>query len=171
MSLSTCWHPPWCKMPTMDSIQIRSRKAWVSPLWTAKKNWSTEHIVLLVITLDFHAWAELEAEGKNRSYLWQPAQQQTALHMSKRWIGDPCCSTHWHSSCCYWPKLHSFGKCLLLEKPLNPLQKMTLEMIIDLNEQHHGPLNLHIPTNLSLAETVFSTSRKQNFQMCNAQQQ
>jgi hypothetical protein len=48
---------------------------------------------------------------------------------------------------------------------------MTLEMIIDLNEQHHGPLNLHIPTKLSLAETVFSTSRKQNFQMCNAQQQ
>jgi hypothetical protein len=27
MSLSTCWHPPWCKMPTMDLIQIRSRKA------------------------------------------------------------------------------------------------------------------------------------------------
>lgn len=48
---------------------------------------------------------------------------------------------------------------------------MTLEMIIDLNEQHHGPLNFHIPTNLSLAETVFSTSRRQNFQMCNAQQQ
>jgi hypothetical protein len=65
----------------------------------------------------------------------------------------------------------SFGKCFPLEKPLNPLQKMTLEMIIDLNEQHHGPLNFHIPTNLSLAETVFSTSRRQNFQMCNAQQQ
>jgi hypothetical protein len=48
---------------------------------------------------------------------------------------------------------------------------MNLEMFIDLNEQHHGPLNFHIPTNLSLAETVFSTSRKQNFQMCNAQQQ
>jgi hypothetical protein len=48
---------------------------------------------------------------------------------------------------------------------------MTLEMIIDLNEQHHGPLNFHIPTKLSLAETVFSTSRKQNFQMCNAQEE
>ncbi len=48
---------------------------------------------------------------------------------------------------------------------------MTLELIIDLNEQRHGPLNFHIPTKLSLAETVFSTSRKQNFQICNAQQQ
>jgi hypothetical protein len=52
-----------------------------------------------------------------------------------------------------------------------PSAEDDLELIIDLKEQHLGPLNFHIPTKLSLAETVFSTSRKQNFQMCNAQQQ
>jgi hypothetical protein len=41
-----------------------------------------------------------------------------------------------------------------LEKPLNPLQKMALELNIDFNEQHLGLLNFHIPTELSHAETV-----------------